>query len=340
MASTAGEKKQKNKESATAEKGHKDDGSSSDDNQSSCREKPGDIINPMDMKERSHPRHMWELGPTERRHDVCGTRMFAEVLTLVGSRVIDNPNEIIDMLRGAEFHSEIMRRDDTAIDTNSKAAQNFFKRRYGLDFTKSKRQDGIKRIDGAEMFAWQLTPDIQYRVYSRSSAANQPNGSVRVWMGGWAARINVDGFRFSGEFGNAEGRGRIYNEGAIVLFGDYRIQGFTEKKTERRTKDPHNPDVVFTETAFDIMLVGDPQFFAFYSNAPLVNNANTVLTLDHTIILQKTDGRSDAPGTNGGSVGSGTKGRSVGSISIHKVNNNNDNDKRVDVHMSEVWIFD
>ena len=249
---------------------------------------------------------------------VCGSPLYKRVFTLVGSGKLCSQNAVLNVGGGKQFQQSIMGRDESAASDNVADAEKFFAQQYGLDFGSVGFEQGIKKIKDAELFAFQLNTKLQHRVYTVSGSEQQPLGSIKVWMGGWAARITSDGHRFGGVFGNNEGKCRRYDEGTIILFGDYKLQGFTEKQVKTCVKNECDPCAkpmirISTHTIPE----GDAQVVSFYSNSPLVPNMNRQLVIDNVIVA-------------------GDTGRSNGIITIESAG---DDTNAVNVSIHEVWTF-
>lgn len=215
----------------------------------------------------------------------CGAPMQKRVLTLIGAGELCTANAVLNIGSTERFQSSVMQRTPIEAAANAAAAERFFAEQYGLDFAAAEWRNGVKTIDGAEMSGFQLNEQLQLRVYTLSSVANngqQPLGSIKVWQGGWMARITRDGHTFGGAFGAAASAagGRCYPIGTIVLFGDYRLQGFKEQQTTecRREGDIRVRTHVTPE--------GRPTTVAFSSRTPLIADVNEHLVFDHALVTE------------------------------------------------------
>ena len=253
----------------------------------------------------------------------CGAPLHKRVHTLVAGGHLCTANTLLSVGGTEEFQLRVMQRTESGAAANAAAAERFFAEHYGLDFSATEWRNGAKTIDGAEMIGFQLNPKLQLRVYSMSSTScdgQQPLGSVKVWQGGWMARTTCDGHVFGGAFGASDkGRCRPYPVGTIVLFGDYRLQGFEEHQTLQRVCAADGTESVRVHT--HVAPKGRATIVTFSSRSPLIADTNDRLVFDNALVTE-----------------TGQRGTATGVLTITPAPGSTDGGE-VDVDGTEVWVF-
>ena len=115
---------------------------------------------------------------------------------------------------GESFHRDVMRRTPAEIDANKREAADFFRQRFGLDFSAGDVTDGVMLLPFA------MPPKINYRAYT-ISGESVPATGWEVRDGGWAALVGPGGATLYGGWGGTAGT--WVPEGTAMPFGEYSI---------------------------------------------------------------------------------------------------------------------
>ena len=115
---------------------------------------------------------------------------------------------------GESFHRNVMGRTPAEIDDNKREAADFFRQRFGLDFSTGDVAGGVKLLPFA------IPSKINLRAYTISGESIPATG-WEVRDGGWAAMVGPGGATLYGAWGGVAGT--WVPEGTSMPFGEYSI---------------------------------------------------------------------------------------------------------------------
>ncbi|MGD9712283.1 MAG: hypothetical protein AB7V46_09485 [Thermomicrobiales bacterium] len=161
------------------------------------------------------------LPSTARAESTPALADFDKTLVFMMNGVYD-PNDTSAMPSGDTFVREIMDRTEEEVAAELGRAEEFFRDRFGLDFTGVEAVDGIKTIEGATLDTrgFMVDPRRDYRAYIISDEDVPAEGWV-VRDGGWMVTIQEEGATLYGEWGGEEGT--AVPGGSFLVYGDYNI---------------------------------------------------------------------------------------------------------------------
>ena len=135
------------------------------------------------------------------------------------------------------FQRDVMGRSTEEIEADKAAAQEFFLRRFGIDFTETESElFGTEEVDGATFQPFAVTDAFNYRAYV-VSGERVPAEGWQVRDGGWMVALTEDQM-VHGEYGGAEGKAA--SEGTVFVFGNYNIK----VQKPRSNAPPHSDETI------------------------------------------------------------------------------------------------
>jgi hypothetical protein len=152
--------------------------------------------------------------PTERRADAGGFTKFLVYMAepLAGEPLLGDPEA---------FQREVMGRSTEEIEADKAAAEEFFLRRFGVDFTSTSSElFGEEEIEEATFGPFAVSDAFNYRAYV-ISGEHVPAKGWQVRDGGWMVTMTEDTV-LHGEYGGTEGK--AVSAGTVFVFGNYNIK--------------------------------------------------------------------------------------------------------------------